>query len=157
MNISSNTSPLILLDKISLLPILKSIFVEINIPEAVNSEWLRPANYKIPEFIKTKTILSDYTSLLKTLLSTLDQGEAEAITLAKQETSDILLIDELRGRKIAKEHGLKIIGTGGILVEAKRRGLIPLLKPVLDELIKHRYRIDANLYNEMLKRAGEKR
>ena len=118
---------------------------------------MRPANYKATHFIKTKTISLDYISLLKTLLSTLDKGEAEAIALAKQEASDILLIDELLGRKIAKKHGLKVIGTGGILVEAKRRGLIPLLKPMLDELIKYRYRIDVNLYNEMLKRAGEKR
>lgn len=146
MNVTSDTSPLILLNKVSLLHILESIFGEINIPEAVDNEWLRPRCYNTPLFINTKSISLNYNSLLNTLLLNLDKGEAEAIVLAKQEASEFLIIDELKGRKIAKDYGLKVIGTCGILVDAKRRGLISQLKPILDELIRYRYRIDEELY-----------
>jgi len=93
--------------------------------------------------------------LIKRLSTEINRGEAEAIALCRQKKIDLLIIDDLKGRNKAKAMGLKVIGVGGILIEAKRRGLIPQLKPVLDELIKARYRIDENLYFLLLTKAGE--
>lgn len=65
----------------------------------------------------------------------LDKGEAEAIALALELGADQVLIDERRGRRIAARLNLRYTGILGILVEAKNRGLISEVKPLLDALI----------------------
>lgn len=64
----------------------------------------------------------------------LDPGEAEAIDLAIENKSDLLLIDERRRRHIAARFDLKTLGLLGVLVEARRKGLIPSVSPLLNEL-----------------------
>src|SRR5699024_11872578 len=54
----------------------------------------------------------------------LDLGESEAITLADTMNADLIIIDERKSRSIAKDVGLRVTGTLGILVEAKRQGFI---------------------------------
>jgi len=155
MKACCDTSPLILLDKVSHLWILEKLFGEIIIPSVVNKEWLRPSDYKTPNWIKVHHVSSDFQVIIKRLSTEIDEGEAEAITLCKEMNIRLLVIDDLKGRKRAKTMGLKVIGTGGVLVEAKRRGLILHLKPILDELIKARYRIDDRLYRFMLSKVEE--
>ncbi|WP_414590509.1 DUF3368 domain-containing protein [Anabaena sp. CCY 9614] len=78
------------------------------------------------------------------------------MALALELNADWLIIDEQLGRKIATAYDLKIIGILGILIEAKRRGLIPLVKPILDDLINTaRFWVDASLYNRILSIVGE--
>ncbi|MEM9835182.1 MAG: DUF3368 domain-containing protein [Bacteroidota bacterium] len=54
----------------------------------------------------------------------LDLGEAESIALAMELKADYLIIDEKRGRGIAEERGVRIVGVLGILIKAKKEGLI---------------------------------
>ena len=63
------------------------------------------------------------------------RGEAEAIALAIEVSADVLLVDERKGRKAAREMGLRVLGLLGILAEAKRAGFIDRIEPVLEELI----------------------
>ena len=60
-----------------------------------------------------------------------DGGEAEAIALARHNFDSLLLIDDDRGRRLAMKLGLRIKGTLGILIAAKRAGLLPAVKPEL--------------------------
>jgi len=86
----------------------------------------------------------------------LDIGEAEAIALAVERKSDILLIDEQKGRKVASRLGLDRIGILGILIQAKNKGFIIEVKPIMDDLrIQAGFWIKNDLYNYVLQEAGE--
>lgn len=86
----------------------------------------------------------------------LDKGEAEAIALALELKADALIIDELKGRNKAEQVGLRIIGLLGTLVEVKKEGLIPAVKPLMDDLVsKAGFKIRPALYQQVLKISGE--
>ena len=90
------------------------------------------------------------------LRANLDPGEAEAIALAIERGADLLLVDERRGRRIATAAGITVIGLLGVVIRAKRSGLIDFAKPVLDELIQTaRFWIGPELYAEVLSELGE--
>lgn len=89
------------------------------------------------------------------LLDDLDLGESEAITLAVEQEADYLVIDEYLGRKKAKELKLKIIGVLGVLILAKEKGLIGLVKPLVEKLQDIGFRLNPNLINTVLDQAGE--
>ena len=90
------------------------------------------------------------------MLEDLDLGEAEAIALAKELHAEWLLIDETKGRTIAKNAGLQIIGLLGVLLAAKEKGLITEVKLYLEKLItKAKFRISPELYTRVLQLANE--
>lgn len=86
----------------------------------------------------------------------LDPGEANAIVLAIELQATQLLIDERLGRTEAKRQGLRITGILGVLLAAKRQGLIPVVRPILERLIgEANFRISNQLYDETLALAEE--
>jgi len=86
----------------------------------------------------------------------IDRGEAETIALAEEIKADVVLIDDLKAREIAKLRRLNVIGTIGVLLDAKEQGMIHELKPLLDKLMKKRIRINRELYEHVLELANEK-
>ena len=86
----------------------------------------------------------------------MDLGESEAIVLAKENDISDILMDEYKGRKIAKDNGLHPIGTLGVLIQAKKKKLIKKVKPERDTLINNHIRISDDLYSTALELAGEK-
>ena len=74
------------------------------------------------------------SSLERNELRNLDPGETEAVALALDLKAEIILLDELRGRAVARQLGLHAIGTLGVLIEAKRRGLVPSFRDELQRL-----------------------
>ena len=114
----ADTSSLIALEKINLLPILCKIYSEVIIPESVINEF---GNITLPCLLIKKV----ERSLSKLLIIDLNlgQGEAEVITLANQ-TGLKVIIDDSKARRIAENMGLKITGTIGVLIKAEKLGLI---------------------------------
>jgi predicted nucleic acid-binding protein len=133
----SNTTPLITLGEIRLLPILQSLYATIWIPQAVFAEYqaglsrfpARP-DLTLLAWIEVHTALPD-----PAVPTTLDPGESEAIALARANNARLLLMDEQRGRAVAARLGLLLGGSLGVLVKAKRLSLIPLVQPYVDQMI----------------------
>ena len=84
----------------------------------------------------------------------LGAGEAEAIALAAAQRL-LLIIDDRRGREAAVSRGEDVTGSGGVLLAARRRGLVAAVRPLLDELVAAGLRLDEELYTGILARAGE--
>ncbi len=161
MIIISDTSPITNLAVIDRLELLPAIFGKIIIPQAVFDEIVVLGNGKPGaeavqkvQWIEVKTCLDK--ALVKKISATLDYGESEAIVLALEIKPQLLLIDDLEGREIAEKYKIPIIGLLGILVRAKKMGLIQQVQPVMDELIsKAHFRIGKALYLHILKQVGE--
>lgn len=96
------------------------------------------------------------TSLISLLKIELDEGEAEAIALFAENPVDAILLDEKNARRAARQMGLPVLGTVGILIWAKQKGLIITLKEQLDTLQNQgNFRISQSLYQKALNRVGE--
>jgi predicted nucleic acid-binding protein len=161
MIVVSNASPILNLLVVEQLDLLKQIYGRVSIPPATFSEIVAVAARKqvspqpqIPGWIETKPIADQAFAVA--LQFELDVGEAEAIALALQLKADLLLLDERKARTVAERFGLKFIGLLGILILAKRRGLVRNVKPIVDDLIgKAGFWVGRNLYNRILREAGE--
>ena len=147
---TSCVSNLLSVGQASLLP---QLFGEVLIPPAVERE-LRRFHVNLPDFLLTVTPTDQVR--LQRLLRELDPGEAEAICLAHERKADRLLIDESVGRAVALREGVAIIGVVGILVTAKRRGLLADVAPVLQHLeTEAGFRLSQSLKAEALRAVGE--
>lgn len=161
MIIIGDTSPisnLLAIDHIHLLPALYS---QVVIPNGVAEELLR-VNSRMEQikslllegWLQVK-VVTDW-KLYEEILVLLDKGESEAIALGIEMNADLLLMDETKGRQLAKDYGLKVTGLLGILIEAKTKAFIISVKDLLDGLIeKAGFYVDRNLYDSVLKAAGE--
>ena len=155
MRLVSDTSPLIALAKIEKLDILE---YDIVIPKAVFNETTEPEKEYMKELYewgKDKVVRVKNREAVEYLELMLDKGEAETIVLAEELHGNAVLIDDSKARRIATVRGLKVIGTIGVLLDAKRKGLIRELKPLLDELTKKKIRISKELYDHALELANE--
>ena len=140
MKAVSNSSVLIALSGIGQLSLLERRFVEgVLIPDAVWHEVVevggdRPGAVEVQAttWIRRRSVEDqDYVRLL---CAELDTGEAEAIVLARQEQADIVLLDEKEARRVARRLGMHMLGTVGLLIWARREGLIPSLREQLRAL-----------------------
>ena len=161
MIIVSNTSPILNLIVIGQLDLLKQLYKKVIIPGAVFGE-ISKLSFGLSDAEQLQALtwieIREVTdrSLVEALLSELDPGEAEAIALAKELKADLLLMDERRGRRVASRLGLRFVGLLGILVEAKHKGLIKAVKPILDSLVtKAGFWLGNRLYTHILETVGE--
>jgi predicted nucleic acid-binding protein len=114
----SDASPLIALNQIERLDLLQAQFDSVVVPSTVAQE-VEPSVGILPRWIDRQQI-----EVAPDFLTHLDPGEREAIALSMRLTANFLVIDDLPGRHAAERLGIRVIGSLGLLVGAKRRGLI---------------------------------
>ena len=151
MPVVSNSSPLIALEQIGQLELLRSLFTEIVIPDQVAFETV--ASVQPRSWIRKQSLLLPLLPAVQR--PTLGLGEREAICLAIEVKADAIFLDDDPARKLATELGLRVIGTAGALILAKERKLIPAIRPCLDALIENRFFLSRTLFELILKRVGE--
>ena len=160
MKVVVNTSPLISLSILESLDILPNLFEKVYMPMAVFHEAVVIGKGKygctdIENAAWLKVVEVTNTDLRDSIALSLDPGEAEVITLAKELGISTVIIDEYAGRRFAKMLGINVVGTLGILLRAKEIGLIQQIKPLLELLVKHRRYIDRSLFDRVLRLADE--
>jgi predicted nucleic acid-binding protein len=147
----SNSSPLIALDHLGRLDLLGVLFGTVLVPPAVAQE------------VQPRTLLPSAVQLRipaqpagpRILQASLGAGESEALALAVELEADLVLLDDKAARRLAAAIGLPVSGTLGILLEAKRSGLVAAVRPLIDALRPLPFHISGSLYEAVLRKAGE--
>ncbi len=146
-NAVSDSACLIGLERIGRSAILAESFDTVFIPPAVASE----LGYKL-DWLTVQPVHN--IALVKALQTQFGDGESEAMALAI-ELNELLVLDDKKARRIAHQIGIEIIGTVGVLLRAKTKGIISAIKPILDELNAVDFRISPALYQQALQLAQE--
>lgn len=151
-----NTSPIIYLSAINQINLLKNLFSEIFIPEAVKREVMSGGKdsfgvkeIKTQKWIKTKKIRNKLAK--EYLLTEIDDGEAEVIILAEELKTSFIIMDDKLARKIAKLRGFNVMGTLRLLIAAKENGLVNEVKPLIEKLQAVGFWINDDVYKAILK------
>jgi len=145
----SDTSCLIILDKIGQLSLLEVSYKKVVVTPTVAQEF----GENLPSWI---VVQSPTTKSLQRLLEeTIDPGESSSIALSTELPDCTLILDDLRARKVAAAMGLIFTGTLGIIVNAKRRGLIVAAKPLFEQIQQTDFRISEVLMKAILEELGE--
>jgi uncharacterized protein len=131
MIVVSDTSAITALLQVRKEALLADLYGQVLVPEAVQTELLQTHPH-LPPFLRSVRV--EAVAEVQRLSAELDLGEAEAIALAKELRADLLLMDELEGRRVALREGVPFIGLLGVLVQAKRAGHIASVRLLIAEL-----------------------
>jgi predicted nucleic acid-binding protein len=148
----ADASVLIALGRIGQLSLLEQVFGEIVIPPAVEREVVsnRPP---LPGWVQIRKLLRALDP--RVIGAALGDGEAETISLALEAMAERVILDDLSARRLARGLGLNVVGTAGVLFMAKRAGFVAAIRPPLDALRAAGFRLRQDVYEEILKSAGE--
>jgi len=166
LTVVSNSSPLIYLAKIGRLNLIKNIYGRIRIPEAVFYEVVTQGRAleivealiieeEVGQWIFKEGIRpeidSDYGFLDEN--ERIGPGERQALKLCKQLNADLFIVDDKEARRAARLLKVKTLGTCGILIQARRQGLVSSeeAEDMLNDLVKVGFRIDPILYRRVIK------
>jgi predicted nucleic acid-binding protein len=155
----SDASPIIALAAIGQVDLLRGVHGDVLVPAAVRDEIHGDATgvalLAASPWIAVRS--ATRRDLVRDLEHRVDAGEAEAIALAIELDADFLVIDDRRGRIVARSLGLRLTGVVGILLEAKARGLVPEIRALLDDLARGAaFRVSGELRRHALDLAGER-
>ena len=147
--IIADSSCLIALSNINELEIFQKVYEQITITPEIEDEF----GERIPDWIKVEEVADKMKIAILEL--ELDKGESSAIALAIEKENSLLVIDEKKGRNVAKKMGIKITGILGVIIKAKEIGLIKKVAPLIEKLEKVDFRISKTLKENILRRVGE--
>lgn len=155
-----NTTPLIALSHVGQLSLLKKLYGEINIPEAVYEEVsvktesvCKKAVDSSLDWIRVEKIKNQMArDMYKTQLH---DGEVEVMILSKEIMADVVIIDDANAKKYAKYLKLPVTGTLGVLMRAKKEGYVDRLEPILQQMVEKGIYLSQELIEFCLKQAEE--
>lgn len=154
-----NSTPIIILCAIEHLHILKELYQVILIPGAVYREVTEKkdsaCNQLCAHYDWIKILQVKDNSERKMFKAKLHEGEVEVMLLAEEQKADLLIIDDNAAKRTAKYLGFNVTGTLGVLIKAKRHGLIRELKPLLLLMKSRGFYISPELETLVLDQAGE--
>ena len=154
-----NSTPLIILGNINCLKILQELYGAIIIPRAVFEEVTsKDDNAKLnlsQNLSWIKVLEVQDKSNRKMYQAKLHDGEVEVMMLANEISADLLIIDDNAAKKTAKFLGFTVTGTLGVILKAKSEGIIPQVKPIVDEMLRQGFYISPKIIETVLKTAKE--
>ncbi|HEY8034513.1 MAG TPA: DUF3368 domain-containing protein [Methylobacter sp.] len=157
MILVADCSALIALSVCDSLGLLEHLFDSVVVPETVYNEATRPDKKEaqaLKIFLQGKVRQVDLQAYVF-LDAFADAGETEAMLLYKQILADKLLIDDRRGRKVAKINHISTIGSLGVLLAAKEKGFITEISPLLRQIENSDIHLSTKLIATVLELAGE--
>jgi predicted nucleic acid-binding protein len=144
-----DAGPLIAFHQINRLELLFGVFDRVVVPPAGADE-VSPSLPKLPGWVEIQPV-----HVSPTFSHNLGAGESGAIALALQLVADFVVLDDKRARTSATRLGLTIIGSLGLLVRAKRAGLIPEVRPLMNAMIANELFANDAIQRRILAIAGE--
>jgi len=133
MKLVVNASPLIFLSKVDSLSLLQACFEAILVPPAVVAE----TRLRLPTYIRVTSLSAVGSAFVHGAVGSLHAGELEVIVLAQESRIGLVALDDLLARRKARQMGLQPIGTVGILLLARQRGVMDAatVRAKIDELV----------------------
>lgn len=154
-----NTSPLQYLHQIGYLDLFPQLVNRVIVPVAVVDELAigRAAGLFLPDPTTLKWVSIQRPASIRALplITDLGPGESEVLMLGLELPDSVLVLDDGLARRVAESLGLRFTGTLGLLLDAKRAGLIPEVRPLLDRLQALRFRLAPDTRRAVLTLAGE--
>lgn len=153
-----NTSPLLALGACGQVELLHRLHGRVLVPDAVAREIARGVGAApggvggLPAWVEVACLGSPVAPVLAAYL---DDGEAAVIALALERRVPLVVVDERRGRRVARTQGLQVTGSLGVLLRGKRLGLVPAIKPSLDLMRSRGIWLGESLLAAVLREAGE--
>jgi predicted nucleic acid-binding protein len=145
----ADTSCLIILTKIGEFDILQKVYGQlITTPEVANE-----FGEELPEWISIETSIDKQKQRL--LEFQIDKGEASAIALALERPDSTVILDDYKARKLAEQLEITYTGTIGVVIKAKKLGIIQSIRPILDKIRPTNFRLSPELELQALKEAEE--
>lgn len=140
-----NTSPLQYLHQAGLLDVVHTLVGRFTVPPAVMAELEegRVRGVDLPDLnqLDWVSIRAPQSRLAVPLVTDLGAGETQVLMLALESSDAVVVLDDALARQLAEVLGIRLTGTLGLLLDARRAGLIPALAPVLDQLQALRFRL----------------
>jgi predicted nucleic acid-binding protein len=154
----ANNTPLVALWSLGKLDLLRDLFGQVLIPQAVESEFLafdrvsRQDALTHTPWIEVVAVTEQRRALA---YLGLDEGESEVLALAEERDAQLILMDERKGRRYAQRMGFAVTGTLGLLLLAKEEGLVQSVRALVRELQESGLYLSPALVARAIELAGE--
>lgn len=163
MIVVSDTTPIISLLKAGQLELLQKLYKTILVPQAVYRELTENPVYvneadtiKNAEFLLVTAVENIKSVNVLRAVSGLDEGESEALIMYDEQNADVLLMDEQKGRRVAKRLNVRHIGTAGVLMLAYDKGIIQAgkVRECMDIMLANNIRLGKSVCNTVMEHMG---